>query len=236
LNTIVISQPMFIPWLGLFEQIKMSDIYVHMDDVQLPRGRSFTTRVQIKTQDGVKWMSVPVKQRSLMLPINEVMIDNSTDWKAKHIKTIKYNYSKCLYFNEMYELLNEIYSCNSPYLCDFNMNAIELICDALKITPVIHKSSEFNIEKKSSERVLDIVKNLSGNIYITGHGAKNYMDYSVFENNDIEIKYIKYACKPYPQMHGDFTPYVSIMDLIANAGINLDDYFASHAVNWKDFV
>ena len=51
MKKIVISQPMLFPWIGIFEQIKLSDVYVHYDDAQLPQGRSFINRVQIKTKD-----------------------------------------------------------------------------------------------------------------------------------------------------------------------------------------
>ena len=48
MTTVVISQPMFFPWVGMFEQIALADVYVHYDDVQFSKG-SFTNRVQLKT-------------------------------------------------------------------------------------------------------------------------------------------------------------------------------------------
>ena len=52
---------MFFPWVGLFEQIRLANVFVHYDDVQLPQGRSFTTRVQLKAPTGVHWLTMPVK-------------------------------------------------------------------------------------------------------------------------------------------------------------------------------
>ena len=31
-RVVVISQPMFLPWIGLFEQVKVADHFVHYDD------------------------------------------------------------------------------------------------------------------------------------------------------------------------------------------------------------
>ena len=44
--------------------IKLADIIVHYDDVQFSKG-SFTNRVQIKTKDGFKWMTVPLEKVKL---------------------------------------------------------------------------------------------------------------------------------------------------------------------------
>lgn len=54
---VVISQPFYLPWPGLFNQIKMADIFIHYDDAQLPQGRSFCSRVQIRTKDKIGWLS-----------------------------------------------------------------------------------------------------------------------------------------------------------------------------------
>ena len=43
---LVVSQPMFLPWIGLFEQVRLADRFIHYDDVQLPQGRSFISRVK----------------------------------------------------------------------------------------------------------------------------------------------------------------------------------------------
>ena len=63
---VVITQPMFFPWAGLLEQLRMADIIVYYDDVQFSKG-SFTNRVQIKTPFGKKWLTVPLKNFSLHL-------------------------------------------------------------------------------------------------------------------------------------------------------------------------
>ena len=84
---IVISQPMYLPWPGLFDQIKNCDIFVHYDDAILPQGRSFISRVQIKNNDSLGWMSIPIKKSRI--PINQVSIDNETSWKKKHIIMLK---------------------------------------------------------------------------------------------------------------------------------------------------
>ena len=68
---IVISQSMLFPWIGLMEQIRLADVFVHYNDVQFSKG-SFVNRVQIKTSQGTKWMTVPLENLHLGQRINEV--------------------------------------------------------------------------------------------------------------------------------------------------------------------
>ena len=74
LNNIVISQPMYFPWVGILEQVQLSNIYVNYEDVQFSKG-SFSNRVQVKTQSGIKWLTIPLKKLVLGQLINEVEID-----------------------------------------------------------------------------------------------------------------------------------------------------------------
>ena len=80
MKRVVISQPMLLPWIGIFEQIKASDIFIHYDDVQFPQGRSFSSRVQVKTQQGSRWLTVPVKHDGKQL-IRDMKIDATKNWK-----------------------------------------------------------------------------------------------------------------------------------------------------------
>ncbi len=100
MNNIAISQPMYFPWIGLFEQILLSDIFVFYDDVQFSKG-SFTNRVQIKTPQGSRWLTVPIKKSKLNTKINEVYIDNKKNWKESHLSSLKNTYGNHKYFEDV---------------------------------------------------------------------------------------------------------------------------------------
>ena len=108
MKKIVISQPMFLPWIGIFQQILTADLFVHYDDVQLPDGRSFCSRVQIKSDDGVRWMSVPVKRKSKQL-ICDAKIDFSKNWKKSHLEILKKSYKSAPFGDLALSLVESIY-------------------------------------------------------------------------------------------------------------------------------
>jgi hypothetical protein len=234
---VVISQPMFFPWVGFFEQIKLCDAYVHYNDVQYSKG-GFTNRVQVKSPEGIKWLTVPLKNLKLGQPIKDVEIDNTNDWRTSHKNLLTRCYQDSPYFNEMMELVNNLYTKDWQLLDELSLASLVAVnnyfglLDDNNITYI----SNLNIQGKSSERVLATCKALHANIYITGHGASQYLDHQIFEQAAIRVEYMNYEKKQYPQHFGEFTPYVSILDLIANMGKDGINWISSSTIYWKDFM
>src|SRR5215216_4803864 len=89
-----IHQPNFLPWLGYFDKLLKSDVFVLFDDVQFPRGKTYANRVLIKTINGEAWITVPVADRGELQLIKDVSIAANPVWKRKLIKTLEVNYAK----------------------------------------------------------------------------------------------------------------------------------------------
>ena len=236
-STTVISQPYFFPWIGMFEQINFADTYVHYDDVQYSKGH-FQDRVQIKTNDGSKWLTVPKKAVRLGQMINEIQLEDRKDWRKSQLEFLKQVYKKAPFCSETINLVEEVYSSNYNSLADISIASIETVLDffEMKNNTRILKSSDLNIEGKSTARVIAICKHVNSNKYITGMGALNYFDFELFEKENIRVEFIEYAKTPYPQLFGEFNPYLSILDLIANTGKEGINYFNSRTIYWQEFL
>jgi hypothetical protein len=234
---IVIQQPIFFPWYGYLELAKFADVLVHYDDVQLPRGASFTTHVQIKAPCGQLWLSAPIERSNgYMRNINEFEFSNGIDWRRKHIDTLRNYYHKAKYFNEMMMLTSNVYANDTNNLAEFDEYCDEQMISYFGFCPNILKSSMLGISGSSTERLVEICKELSAGIYITAHGALNYLNYDLFEKSNIEVMFMDYHIKPWPQFYGDFTPYVTALDLIAATGKQCVDYLDSKPIYWRDFI
>lgn len=233
MTRLVITQPMFFPWVGLFEQIRLADYLVNLNDVQFSKG-SFTNRVQIKTASGIKWLTVSTEKISLGQKINQIPISYKTDWREQHIKTLKEAYQLAPFFDQMMALVERVYSHKYGTLDEISFNSM---VEVLKFFDIKNEktftSSELPVSGSGSERVLNIARELKVTDYITGHGAKNYLDHAAFESNNISVSYIDYVKLEYPQLHGDFTPYVSILDLIAMKGVEGVKNICSQTIDWK---
>lgn len=234
---VVISQPMFFPWIGFFEQIKLCDIYVHYNDVQYSKG-GFTNRVQIKSPEGVKWLTVPLKNLHLGQRIDQVEINNQLDWRTIHFDLLKRCYGSAPHYAEMIRLTESVYSQDCKLLYDLSQATLKTICDYFDFSAnkKFFNIKELNVDGSSSLRVLDTALKLEAETYITGHGASKYLDHGIFEKAGVSVDYMDYKKTPYPQLYGEFTPYVSILDLIANVGKSGINWMHSGTINWKDFV
>lgn len=237
MTTVVISQPMFFPWVGMWEQIRLADIYVHYDDVQFSKG-SFTNRVQIKTAQGCQWLSVPLQNVKLGQAIRDTEVSSKEDWRRKHLDTLGQAYARAPFQSEMVELVKRVYAHEARTISEVAIASMEMTARYLDIgqPDQWHFASSLPIEGSSSQRVLDIVKYFGGTRYVTGHGAARYLDHELFERNGVAVEYMQYELRPYPQAHGDFTPYVSILDLVANCGRSGSHVIASGTVGWRAFM
>ncbi len=234
---VVISQPMFFPWVGFFEQIKLCDVYVHYNDVQYSKG-GFTNRVQVKAPEGIKWLTVPLKNLHLGQSIDQVQINNDQNWRRAHLDLLRHCYGSAPYFNEMMSLVEGVYHQPWDLLDDLAQATLLTVCKYFDLfdSKKFFQIKDLNIPGASSERVLKTALSLKADSYITGHGASQYLDHSLFEKKSIQVEYMEYKKTSYPQLYGEFTPFVSILDLISHVGKEGQNWLHSRTINWKDFV
>jgi hypothetical protein len=234
-RTLVVSQPMFLPWVGLFEQVRLADVFVHYDDVQLPQGRSFISRVQLKSANGVFWLTVPIDHTHSGKMITEMALSKAENWRDKHLRTIRHAYARRPYFDLMFGLVEKIYSQPTDRLAEFNITGIEHIAHWLGLAPRFMRSSAMGVAGAGTERLVDLCEAANCDVYVTGHGAQNYLKHDRFEEQGISTRYMDYRKVPYEQGYAEFTPFVSILDAIANCGERTRDLLCSDAVYWRDF-
>lgn len=225
---------MVFPWIGLFEQVRLAHDFVHYDDVALPQGRSFMTRVQIKTAQGPQWLTIPVRRGANL--IRDVLIDDTQNWQRRHLGTLRQAYAHAPHVTDMIDLVESIYGRGFRYLSELNCHSIERIAQYFGLIPRFLSSSQLPAQGRSTDRLISICLELGASVYVTGHGARNYLDHSKFEEAGVTVEYMHYEKRPYSQLHGDFTPYVSILDLIANIGRKGADMICSGTQHWRKVV
>ena len=218
MKRIACHQPNFFPHMGFFRKLLMADVFVFLDHVQFSR-RSYTQRTLIKVQHTGKWLTVPViKKGRYYQKIADVRIDNTRHWKKDHLMTFFYHYRAADYFDEVFQLLKDVYSEDFEFLMDFNMRGIMAIMSYLGINKEFVFSSELRIDKKGSEKILGIVKSLGGSVYVSGEGGGAYLVEEEFEREGISIEFYPYP-EPYPQLGFGFIKGLSIVDALFNIGM-----------------
>jgi hypothetical protein len=196
----------------------MVDEFVFYDTAQYTKN-DWRNRNKIKTNNGVLWLTIPVKHESLAQTIENTKVIHK-DWTQNHWKSIAQNYSKARYFKRYKDIFAELYSSSKyEYLSEINYKFIRAINDILGIETKIRFSSEFSLVDGKSERLLGICKDCNADIYLSGPAAKDYLDEPLFESNNIKVEWMDYSgYKEYAQLFQPFEHGVSILDLIFNEG------------------
>lgn len=219
---LLVTQPTFLPWIGYYDLIDDADLIVFLDDVQFER-RSWQQRNNIRTIKGLELITVPViskGKRDQIIKDTKINIKEFNFEKFK--KKIILNYGKSKFFkkysDEFFEVFNK--SVCQSYLIKLNYDLIKWTCKILKIKKKIYFSSEFNIESKSTLKILEIAKKLNSKEYITTIGAKPYLkrDIKIIEKFDLNVHVHNYNHPIYNQCFKPFIKYASIIDLIMNEG------------------
>ena len=214
---VAIHQPEYLPWLGFFKKMMNVELFVFLDDVQF-RKKGWQNRNRIRINDGTTMLSIPVHTHSYP-KINEVTIDNEKNWSIRHKKSILYNYARAPYFDEIKDFIESIFEKKFQYLVDLNTEIIKFIMNELEIKSKIVFSSELEISKKGTERVLDICKAVDADHYITGtFWAESNLRVEEFKKSNIDVEFQKFQHPIYKQIHGEFIPEMSIIDLLFNEG------------------
>jgi hypothetical protein len=214
------------PWKGYFDIINKCDLFVIYDEVQYTKN-DWRNRNYINTKNGLQWLTVPVKHKSLDQSIDSIQIINN-NWRKKHIRSIKQNYSKTLFLDYYFERLKKIIIDENSNLSDLNIKIIKEICSIIGINTEIISSKELKLEGDKNEKIIDACNKTNSNIYISGPSAKNYINESLFQENQIEIKWMNYKTYPsYIQQNPKFFHNVSILDLIFNLGKETINYISS---------
>ncbi len=220
MSSIIIHQPEYLPWINLFLKAAASDIFVFLDTAQYNH-RSFQNRNRIKTNKGARWLTVPLKYAPRQEIIKNLVIDNSEDWKRKHLELMKDSYKFALYYEEIFLLLEPEYARKWENLSDLNCNLTMKISKILGLNIKFIRSSELDVEGKGSKLILNICHRLGIKRYISGIGAKAYLNEEDFEKSNIEIVYLAPLKLEYNQVYSEigFIPDLSIIDYLFNKGV-----------------
>ena len=219
MTRLLIHQPEFFPWINLFLRIGNCDIFIFLDSVQYSR-RSFQNRNKIKTKDGEKWLTVPIKKSSRETLIKNIEISYENNWQLSHLNLIHNSYKNAENFRIVMPFIEKLYSKKHKNLNDLNQSIIQAVSLKIGYKKFFKSSSSYKIKSKKSDLILDICKINNCKTYITGIGSKNYLDENKFIKNNIKIKYYSPKKIVYKQQNKNlnFVPDLSIMDYLFNVG------------------
>jgi hypothetical protein len=215
-----VMQPYLFPYLGYFQLIKASDIFINYNDVNFIKG-GWINRNRLNYNGTDKYFTLPILQSSPNKIISELFYDLTESNTNKIIHQIQSYYSKRPFFKQVFPLIENVLSCKDSRIDIFNHNSIQLICNALRIKTLLKVSSDYNFDKslKGEDRIIFISKALSAKTYINLSGGVELYNKDNFSKHNLMLKFIKMDDVKYTQGNDTFLNHLSIIDVMMNLGI-----------------
>lgn len=217
---IAIMQPYFLPYIGYWQLIKTVDKYVIYDNIQYTK-KGWINRNRFLQNDKDEYFTLPLRKDSDYLNVNERYISDDFN-KKKLLNQIDSAYCKARFFQQVFQLFEEIMSNSEKNLFKFIYCSIVSICSYLGIKTEILVSSSIQIDHalKSEDKVLAICEILGATEYINPIGGQELYNRETFRQNNIELKFIKTGIINYKQFNNDFVPNLSILDVLMFNSVN----------------
>ena len=219
-----IHQPNFFPWLGYFDKLNKSDIFILLDDAQFPKtgAGTMSNRVRILNNGEPHWITASVDRSATgKRAINEVKFRNDLHWREKIIGRIKHEYRSSAFFLEVFDFLCPLIQNKEACIAQYNYTAISSICQKIGLdSSKIRWSSNVSHEGLSNAMLASLTKNVGGSVYLTGTGgASDYLQESVFEDQGLQLESQRFDHPIYAQENSDkFVAGLSIIDALMSVG------------------
>ena len=211
-----IHQPEHLGWLGFYNKLFMSDIFVLLDNVQFEKNY-FQNRNKIKGSNGAFWLTVPVKDKSSKKLIKDVKIDNHK-WKSPYLKSIELAYKKAPYFNDYFPSFSRLFDKDYELLAELNKKIIKYFMRHFRLNTQIIEASKLDVEGNKTKLLLDICKTLNADTYLSGTSGRDYLDLNLFKKENIRVIFQDFHHPMYPQLWKKFVFNLSALDLLFNQG------------------
>ncbi|HVZ45351.1 MAG TPA: WbqC family protein [Ramlibacter sp.] len=218
---VAIHQPSYFPWLGLLHKARGCDVFVLMDEVQLTDS-AYQHRNQFLTTAGeVKYLSIPfVRKGYLDRPLRDIALADP-HWARRHRDFLWNNYRKHPFAGELFERLEAFYAQTYATLFEVVRASMALSFEWMRIPArvVLQTSLDYDRTLRRGDLVLALVRAAGGDVYLSGTGARAYLDEGAF-GRDVALRYDRFTHPVYPQAHSAaFVPGLACLDALFNVGL-----------------
>lgn len=209
-----IMQPYFLPYIGYFQLISVTDIFVVYDNIKYTK-KGWINRNRYLASGDDAIFSVPLKKDSDSLDVVEREISDTFD-RQKLLNQISAAYAKAPYFRETFPAFERIVRHQESNLFDFILNSIRVVNEELGIKTKLVRSSSLKIDHslKAQDKVLAICGSVGADHYINPIGGVELYDKGAFLGRNFKLSFLKTRPIEYPQFAGPFVPWLSILDVM----------------------
>ena len=174
-----IHQPEHFPYLGFFQKMQESDLFIILDNVKFKKNNFQNRNTFLNKSGNEEWFTLPVEKKANSKLIRDVKLAEDFGWKKKLMKQMKMN------FNMSNDDLNYIYMDDLLYTT--NLRSITYCASELDIDTPRELASELDVSGTKSELLYNLCKKVGATTYLSGQNGFKYLDKDVFKDINIEV-------------------------------------------------
>lgn len=211
---LAIMQPYLFPYIGYFQLIHASDLFLIYDDVAYIK-RGYINRNRVLAPNGATRFTVPVPGASQNKIISDLKF--STD-VAKVLKTIEHSYLKAPYFDPVFPLIKQILEHEDRSISSVCQKSFQTIFSYLGLDKQFVKTSELEYDRTVSarDRLVALCHKFDADCYINAPGGRSLYAKTDFAQQGIDLRFIESLSVEYEQGNEEFVPNLSIIDVLMN--------------------
>lgn len=221
-KSVAIHQPHYFPWEGYLRKMASVDQFILMDEVQLTDSSPMYRHALLTVKGEKKYITIPFNKNEYKhKAYKDILLNDKIDWQKNHRNFLHENYGKSPFYDEVINSIIPIFNKQYRYLCDVTIDSVFLLKELMNINTTVLLQSELDYPKDShkNDLVLELCKAASANHYLSGRGARKYMELTPFEKAGITVSFQEFEQKPYKQHYAhDFIGGLSLLDMMFNLG------------------
>lgn len=180
---------------------------VHIEQYENYQKQSFRNRTQILTANGVFDLSIPVVKKAAKELSKDIQISYAENWPQKHWRAIVSAYSNSPYFEFFEAEISQFYTNKYDLLVHYELEQIQCILNILKLKKEFSLTESY---EKKPDGFMDLREVIHPKLsFVTDSEVANTLQIPYYQT--FEAKF-------------NFTPNLSILDLIFNRGLESISY------------
>ena len=210
---LAIHQPNYLPWLGYFRKIGLADVFVFFDNAIQPRGKSYVSRNEIRTEKGRQWLTVPIIKKQI--PISETPIVDQ-HWVNKHLGTLRHAYAASPHAEQVLAAIVPALERGHEKIADLNIALIESLSGLIGLDTRFVRASMLGLSADGAASIPEIIRGQGASTYITGSGAGSLrsIDPDEMAEMGVALEILNTDFAPYTQLFEPFEANLSILDAL----------------------
>jgi hypothetical protein len=215
-----LMQPYLFPYLGYFQLMAASDVFVAYDDAQYMKG-GWINRNRILANGRPAWVTLPVLRDSHRAIISERRYAETSAGRGEFMQRIANAYRRAPHYATAMPLVEELMRFSAASVAGFNIHALETVARLLGVKAEIRRSSSIakSAGVAAQDKVLAVCEAVGATTYLNPAGGRELYSRDAFEARGLRLRFIEPHLPAYGKAD-PFVPGLSVIDALMNAEVS----------------